>query len=247
MTDTNDDPERSMPSEIDEATEAFEALRRTLEKLARDLGGEMVVIRKGVEAAFERFETFQQPTDHSVDIGQMVESLVLVAQHLTAIQKSPALRNGPEHYARVIETAAERISANAVRTLENRERGLQRVEGEIREIISGVRDRRTQERWLLGALAVGIVMGGVFLALGPRLLPGSIDKAVAATVMNADRWDAGIALMQSASPEGWRGIAGASALVRANQQALETCTEAAAKAKSEQRCTITVAVPAAGP
>ncbi|MBZ5763848.1 DUF6118 family protein [Rhizobium sp. VS19-DR104.2] len=244
MTDSTDDQERGMPSEIDEATEAFEALRRTVEKLARDLGGEMVVIRKGVEAAFERFETFQQPTDHSVDIGQIAESLVLIGKHLTVIQKSPALKNGPEHYARVIEIAADRISANAVRTLENRERGLHRVEADIRDVVSGVRDRRQQDRWLLVAAAVGMVMGGVFLALGPRLLPGSIDKAIAATVMNADRWDAGIALMQSASPEGWRGIADASALVRANQQALTTCAEAAAKAKSEQRCVITVAVPA---
>ncbi|MBO9134466.1 hypothetical protein J5289_27175 (plasmid) [Rhizobium sp. B230/85] len=147
----------------------------------------MVVICKGVAAAFERFETFQPPTDHSVDSGQIAESMVLVGKHLTVIQKSPALKNGPEHYARMIEIAADRISANAVRTLENRERGLQRVEADIRDVVSGVRDGRQQDRWLLGGVAVGIVMGGVFLTLGTRLMPGSIDKAIAATVMNADR------------------------------------------------------------
>ena len=52
--------------------------------------------------------------------------------------------------------------------------------------------------------------------------------------------NAGIALMQAASPDGWRGVADASDLVRVNQEALTACREAAAKAKKEQRCTITV-------
>ena len=39
---------------------------------------------------------------------------------------------------------------------------------------------------------------------------------------------------------GWRGLADASNLVRVHQEALTACREAAAKAKKEQRCTITV-------
>jgi len=46
--------------------------------------------------------------------------------------------------------------------------------------------------------------------------------------------------MQAGSPDGWRGLADASNLVRVNQEALAACREAAAKAKKEQRCTITV-------
>ena len=72
------------------------------------------------------------------------------------------------------------------------------------------------------------------------VLPFGGDSAVAAVIMRADRWNAGIALMQAASPDGWRGVAEASDLVRVNQEALTACREAAAKAKKEQRCTITV-------
>jgi len=71
-------------------------------------------------------------------------------------------------------------------------------------------------------------------------LPFGGDSAVAAVIMNANRWNAGIALMQAGSPDGWRGLADASSLVRVNQEALAACREAAAKAKKEQRCTITV-------
>ena len=49
---------------------------------------------------------------------------------------------------------------------------------------------------------------------------------------------------QSGSPGGWRGLVYASNLVRANQEALSACAETAAKAKKEQRCTLTLAAPA---
>lgn len=67
--------------------------------------------------------------------------------------------------------------------------------------------------------------------------------AVASTVMNADHWNAGISLMQSGSPQGWHGLMVANNLVRDNQEALNGCSEAAAKAKKEQCCTINVSAP----
>jgi hypothetical protein len=90
----------------------------------------------------------------------------------------------------------------------------------------------------------GLVAGVLLTLFAPRVLPGSVDMAVASTVMNADRWNAGVSLMQSGSPGGWRGVVDASNLVRMNQQALSACAEAAAKANEDQRCTITVSPPA---
>jgi hypothetical protein len=160
MTDSNDDQGQREASEIDEAAEAFEALRRVIEKLARDTGGEMVVIRKGVEAAFEQFEKFQQPVDYSEDLGQIMQNQVVLAEHLAAIEKSPALKNGPEHYARMLESVAERISANVGRVIEDRGRILQGASSDIEGYVRGARQRQTQDRWLLGAVVAGIIMGG---------------------------------------------------------------------------------------
>ncbi|WP_234890237.1 DUF6118 family protein [Sinorhizobium medicae] len=53
--------------------------------------------------------------------------------------------------------------------------------------------------------------------------------------------------MQSGSPQGWRGLVDASNLVRANQEALAACAEAAAKVKKDQRCTINMAAPTTSP
>lgn len=240
MTDSSDYPEQQEPAEIDEAAQAFEALRRTLEKLARDVGGEMVVIRKGVEAAFDQFEKFQQPTDYSEDLGQIVQNQVVLAEHLAAIEKSPALKNGPDHYARALENVAERISANVGRMIESRSRDLERVSMNLDGYVTSARDRRSQEWWVLGAGGGGLALGILLTLFAPRVLPGSVDASVASTVMNADRWNSGISLMQTGSPQSWHGLMLANDLVRDNQEVLNACSEAAAKAKRDQRCTITV-------
>ena len=73
-----------------------------------------------------------------------------------------------------------------------------------------------------------------------RLLPFGWDGYVAATIMNADRWGAGSALMQAGNPEAWHGLMKNFNLVRSNQEALASCRDAAAKTKKEQHCNIVV-------
>ncbi len=65
MTHETPQPERQEQDDGDPA-QAFDALQLTVETLARELGGEMTIIRKGVETAFEEFERFQQPADYEV-------------------------------------------------------------------------------------------------------------------------------------------------------------------------------------
>jgi hypothetical protein len=243
-----DESEEFEPDEQDagggDPAQAFDALRRSVEKLSRDVGGEMTVIRKGVEAAFDQFEKFQQPPDYGPELGHIVKQIAVVGQALEALQKLPALRNGPDHYARALENAGDRISENAGRTIEARGQALERVTGDLREFVRAARLRREQDWWLWGVGTAGLVVGVLLTLFAPRVLPGSVDMAVASTVLNADRWNAGIALMQSGSSGGWRSIVDASNLVRANEGELRSCAEAAAKAKKDQKCTITVAAPA---
>jgi hypothetical protein len=58
--------------------------------------------------------------------------------------------------------------------------------------------------------------------------------------MQADRWDAGSALMQAASPQGWQNLVSASDLVKANQDALKVCRQAAENDGKDRRCTVIV-------
>ncbi len=58
-------------------------------------------------------------------------------------------------------------------------------------------------------------------------LPFGWNTNAAATVMQADRWDARSALKQAASPQGWQDLVAASVLVHANQDTLAACQQAA--------------------
>ena len=75
------------------------------------------------------------------------------------------------------------------------------------------------------------------------MLPFGWDGHVAAFIMQADRWDAGTALMQAHHPEAWRDLDVCCGAAEAQQAALAACREAAAKTKKEQHCSIVVPAP----
>jgi len=244
---TDDDREGFEPVAPDDAGDpaaAFEALRRTVEKQGGQLNAEMTVIRRGVELALEQAEKIRQPPDYGPDLGKIIKFLAVVEQRLEAVEQSPILRNGPQHYAAVLERGGEGLMRTAVQQLERQATDLERAGRNLSAHVASARERRQQDHWLWSAGATGLVAGVLLTLFLPRVLPGSVDMAVASIAMNADRWNAGSALMQSGSPTGWRGLADASNLVRANTDALTRCAEAAAKAKKDQSCTITVKAPA---
>ena len=132
------------------------------------------------------------------------------------------------------------LMREAVQKLDRAAQDAERERHQLAGLIGTVRKQDEQRNWLLWAAAGALSVGLLVSPFVAGVLPFGGDSAVAAVIMNADRWNAGIALMQAGSPDGWRGVAGASNLVRVNQEALAACSEAAAKAKKEQRCTITV-------
>src|SRR5690606_28094066 len=170
---------------------AFEALRRTIETQGAQIGAEMTVIRKGVEAAFEEFERFQQPTDYGPDLGRVVQQLAHVGERLEAVEQSPVLRNGPEHYARALERGGESLVGSAAQHIGRQAADLERTANNLARHVASARERHIQDRWLWGAGAAGLVAGVLLTLFAPRVLPGSVDMAVASTAMNADRWTAG--------------------------------------------------------
>ena len=304
MTQEMDDDDLSDP------VAAFDALRLAVETHDAEMGLEMANVRKGFETACDQLKQFQQSIDYGADLGRIVKQLAEVSERLGAIEQTPVLRQGAEHYARalsadlgrmvkqfaevsqrleaieqtpvlrqgaepypralsadlgrvmkqlaevsqrlgaieqtpvvrpadLLERSDEGLVLDACRRIEQHADNLQRLTGDFARHGGSVRDR--QDWWLGGAGTAGLVLGVLSTLFLPGVLPGSVDAAVAAMVMRADRWHAGGALMESASPGDWRSIVEATKLVRANKEALSPCIDVAAKAKREQKCTITVA------
>ena len=110
----------------------------------------------------------------------------------------------------------------------------------LSQIIGTLRSKSDQRFWVAIAAWVGLLIGFGTFPFFVRALPFGIPAGVAAIVMNANEWDAGITLMKAYNPDGWAQLAADGNLVSANRDKIWECRAAAAKAKKEQRCTITV-------
>ena len=241
---TDEDRERfepeTSPDDAGDPAAAFEALRRTVETQGKQLNAEMTIIRKGVELALEQSEKFRQLPDYGPDLGKIIQFLAIVDERLEAVEKSPILRNGPEHYARALERSGEGLVRTAAQQLEGKGRDLEREAQNLAAYTKSAYDRRSQDlrMWIAGG--IGLLAGALLVLLLPRILPFAADTHVAAIVMGQDRWNAGVTMMRTADPGGWRGVADSWQLARDNAEAIGQCVEAARTAGADQRCTITV-------
>jgi hypothetical protein len=204
-----------------------------------DLRAEVSELRRALEALPGAWEE-SRPPDYTPSLGTIAQGLAAVENQLAGIEQHPALRLTPEQHQQAIAHAGNTLMREAVQKLDRAAQDAERERHRLAGLIGTVRKQDEQRHWLLLAAAWALVVGLLVSPFVAGVLPFGGDSAVAAVIMNADRWNAGIALMQAGSPDGWRGVADASNLVRVNQEALAACSEAAAKAKKEQRCTITV-------
>ena len=204
-----------------------------------DLRAEVSELRRALEALPGAWEE-SRPPDYTPSLGTIAQGLAAVDSRLAGIETHPALRLTPEQHQQAVAQAGNVLMREAVQKLDRAAQDAERERHQLAGLIGTVRKQDAQRNWLLYAASGALVVGLLVSPFVAGALPFGGDSAVAAVIMNANRWNAGIALMQAGSPDGWRGLADASNLVRVNQEALAACREAAEKAKKEQRCTITV-------
>ena len=204
-----------------------------------DLRTEVSALRRAIEALPGAWED-SRPPDYTPSLGTIAQGMATVESRLAGIEKHPALRLTPEQHQQAVAQAGNVLMREAAQKLDRAAQDAERERHQLAGLIGTVRKQDAQRNWLLWAASGALVVGLLVSPFVAGVLPFGGDSAVAAVIMQADRWNAGIALMQAGSPDGWRSLADASNLVRVNQEALAACREAADKAKKEQRCTITV-------
>ena len=86
MTELDDDRDGIEPEALDEdagdPAAAFDALRRTIETQGEQIGAEMKVMRRGLEAAFDQLDKIEPQTDYKPQLAQLVQALDTVAERL---------------------------------------------------------------------------------------------------------------------------------------------------------------------
>jgi len=207
-----------------DAAQAFEALR-----------AEVAALRQAVEAVTER-----TAPDYSPDLGRITQAVNGVIDGLEAIEAHPAVRMTPDQFGQAMTRAGRELMNEVAQKYDRARQDAERERHQLAGMIGTMRGKRDQVFWL-AAVFVGTFVFTLFAS--PVLLgelPFGWNTNAAATVMQADRWDAGSALMQAASPQGWDDLVAASTLVRANQDTLAACRQAADNGGKDRRCTIIV-------
>ena len=249
MTELDDEraefePQASPDEEAGDPAAAFDALRRTIETQGAQIGAEMTVMRRGLEAAFDQLEKIEPAQDYKPQLAQLVQQLGVVAERLQGVEQSPILRQGAQHYASALERAGEGLVSTAVQKLERQAGDLERISAVLASHNKQAFHRKDQDfrMWMAGL--VGLFVGMFLILLLPRFLPFSADSRVASMVMGQDRVSAGLAMIHTVDP----GLAGkvdwSSQFYQTNVGGIGACFEEARKTRREQKCTITVPVPA---
>lgn len=204
-----------------------------------DLRAEVSVLRKAVEALPEAIRE-NRPPDYAQDLAVIGKCLDEIGGQLETIQKFPALRMTPEQQGQSIAHAGSAMIFEASKSLERATIAADNERYNLSRMIGTLRAKSDQRFWLMIAALVGLLIGFVTFPFLVRALPFGIPAGTAATIMNASEWDAGMALMKTANPDGWALFAADGNLVSANRDKVTACRDAANKAKKEERCTITV-------
>jgi len=161
------DPKVLNDEDANDPAAAFEALRTTVETLAVDLTREMVIIRRGIEFTLDQMARRDAPVDYSAEFGRISQNQAETNERLQGIEQAPAIKHGPEHYARLLERSGESLVRNAAQQLERQAADLERAGRNLSANVAGARERNQQNRWLLIAAFSGM-LAGVVLPLSLR-------------------------------------------------------------------------------
>jgi hypothetical protein len=175
MTELDDEreefePQASPDEEAGDPAAAFDALRRTIETQGAQIGAEMTVMRRGLEAAFDQLEKIEPAQDYKPQLAQLVQQLGVVAERLQGVEQSPILRQGAQHYASALERAGEGLVSTAVQKLERQAGDLERISAVLASHNKQAFHRKDQDfrMWMAGL--VGLFVGMFLILLLPRFL-----------------------------------------------------------------------------
>jgi uncharacterized protein DUF6118 len=199
-------------------------------------------MRQAIRAHQEAWER-RPPVDTTETLGVIVSRLNTVAQSLALIEKHPALKLTPDQHARAAVLAGEGLLREAEQKFDGAARDFTHAQRELVEVVGTIRERRRQWEWLAIAAGTALLVGILISPVLASWLPFGWDGHIAAYIMQADRWRAGGALMEAASPDAWHDLESAASLLKPNVATFAACRDAAAKTKKEQRCILVVAAP----
>ena len=207
-----------------------------------DLRAEVSVLRKAIEALPDALDRNRAP-DYSADFGVIGQGMDAIGVSLENLQRHPALKMTAQQHGAAIASAGGTLVREAVQKFDRAAQDADRERYNLSQMIGTLATKEQRQRFWAIILPAVFLLGFTAFPFVMRAMPFGLNSATAAVIMNANRWDAGMALMRSGNPDGWAQLTADANLVSSNRDKIADCRTAATKAKKEQRCTITVPVP----
>ena len=247
VTDTDDveltldiesepEPDPPVPEAAgDPAAEAFARLE-----------GELALMRRAVQHLASERADIVIP-DYGPTLTDMAKRMGAISESLKVMAGHPAMQMTPDSIGQRIAAAAESARRSDHERISQARSDLNHAAQEMRSVTAHARTA-AEQRQQLYQVAGGAVLAGILLW---SFLPGTIARAMpegwrwperlAARMVGAStRWDAGVRLMQSDSPEAWNALVQAADIQRDNRDAIDTCRKSAATSQQPVRCTVKI-------
>jgi hypothetical protein len=207
-----------------------------------DLRGEVSVLRRAVEALPAAIRD-NRPADYSADLAVLGKGLDELGEQLGTILKSPALMMSPQEQGQAIAKAGNTLVREAAEKLNLATHAMERERGHLAGIVGQAWAQDRQYKLLFWTAGIAFAVGLVFSPLIASISPLGLNTRVAALVMRADRWTAGMDLMKAGNPAAWARLYADAGLIAENREAVDACRATATKTAKAQRCSLNLSPP----
>ena len=190
-----------------------------------------------------------EAVDYTPSLAALTQRLKGVEGRLEGLEQRPALKLTPEGYARSLEQGVDLTRRQLRGELGEAHRALSAGAQRLEAAVGGLRERRRQTQWVIGAAGAGAVVG-VLLWVGfsgpvARTLPGQVAERMAAATLGKDRAEAGQQLLKSGDPAGWNRAVEALQIYRANEATITACAARRGNSSKSAPCRGTLVLPPA--
>ena len=245
MTNTEHDPieiavepkAASQPTDadIDPAAAAFTRLEE-----------EMALMRRAVQQLAAERADIVIP-DYDPTLKEMAKQLGAVGGYLKGMTSHPAMQLTPETVADRIAVAAQSARRADQDQIVQSRTELQHATRELRAITNRVRTSADQRaivlRTAIASALTAVLVWSFLPGAVARALPDSwhLPERMATRILDAPTaTEAGVRLVRSQDPEGWKAMQFVAQIEMQNREALAACRAKAEKAGAPARCTVMV-------
>ncbi|UYV15941.1 DUF6118 family protein [Porphyrobacter sp. ULC335] len=222
-------------ADIDPAAAAFTRLEE-----------EMALMRRAVQQLAAERADIVIP-DYDPTLKEMAKQLGAVGGYLKAMTAHPAMQLTPETVADRIAVAAQSARRADQDQIVQSRTELQYATRELRAITNTVRTSADQRAIVLRTAIAGALAGALIWSFMPgtiaRALPDSwqLPERMAARMVDAPTVaEAGVRLIRSQDPVGWKAMQFGAQIETQNREALSACKTKAEKTGAPVRCSVMV-------